>query len=68
MTIRHWTKREDALLKEFWGKITDDELRRLLGRSWGGIRSRAHRLGLVLRKPDMIDETFLLELQRRIKA
>lgn len=66
--IRHWTDRENDLLETYWRKITEAELCRLLGRSWGGIRSHAHRLGLKLRKPENIDEEFLAELQRRIKA
>lgn len=41
-----WTKKEDGILKMYWGYKTADEIGKILGRTKAGVLKRARRLNL----------------------
>jgi hypothetical protein len=43
---RPWTEPEDAILRDFWGKLTCREIGARIGRTATAVGNRAHRLGL----------------------
>ena len=46
MTKGVWTKKEIKLLEAFYGKVSNDKLSSIIGRTKQAVQHKAHRLGL----------------------
>lgn len=73
MTKRtHWATEDVTILKKLIplhknGKLSKEEIVKIMGRSWDGICKKASKIGLNLSHPSLINYALLSQIERKYK-